>query len=320
MEMSSPISFCSLVGGIRLDRFLAEALTDTSRSYLQKLITQGKVWINHQVCSDKHRLIHPQDTITIDFPPTQSYALTPQPLPLDLLYEDTEIIVVNKPAGLVVHPAVGHQDTTLVHALLFHCDQLSGINGIERPGIVHRLDKDTSGVMVVAKTDRAHQSIQLQIQAKTARRCYLGIVAGIPKTAGGTITTYIGRHPHDRQKMAVLPQGRIAITHWQLLAQGKQSALLQFDLETGRTHQIRVHCAYMGHGIINDPLYGKPHATPYLPGQALHAWQLQLQHPTTGEQMTFTAPLSEGFQGLLRHLQLPTSFGAQSRATSSLLL
>ncbi|MFN3926364.1 MAG: RluA family pseudouridine synthase [Pseudanabaenaceae cyanobacterium] len=310
------ISFCSLVSGIRLDRFLAEELSGFSRSYLQKLIQQGEVLVNQKVCLDKNYDLQPHDEIQVHIPPTQPLELVPQSIHLDILYEDDYLLVINKPVGLVVHPAPGHVDHTLVNALLAHCPHLSGINGIERPGIVHRLDKDTSGVMVVAKTDHAHHHLQQQLQTKTARRRYLGIVEGIPKPLKGTISTGIARHPKERQKMAVVPQGKLAITHWQVLARGKQAALLQFDLETGRTHQIRVHCAYMGHAILNDPVYGqtKPTLQKYLAGQALHAWELQFVHPATAEIMLFTAPLPWGFGQVLRHLQLPTALDELSLA------
>ncbi len=292
-------------GGQRLDRYLAQEYPQFSRSYLQKLISQGCVLVNQQVQSDKNYAVRVGDRILLTIPPTQPLALTPQAMPLDIVFEDGELLVLNKPAGLVVHPAPGHSDHTLVNALLAHCPALSGINGRERPGIVHRLDKDTSGLMVVAKTDRAHQDLQRQIQQKTARRIYLGIVEGIPKLTKGSIDAPIARHPSDRQKMAVVPTGRPALTHWQLQEKLRHHALLQFDLATGRTHQIRVHTAYMGHAIANDPVYGHPSKTiqKYLPGQALHAWQLHFQHPTTGQTLSFQVDPPLGFQRLLQNLR-----------------
>jgi len=212
---------------------------------------------------------------------------TPQALRLDILYEDEDLLVLNKPVGLVVHPAPGHADGTLVNALLAHGAVWSGINGVLRPGIVHRLDKDTSGVMVVAKHDRAHQHLQHQIQTKTARREYLGLVVGCPKADAGTIEAPIARHPRDRQRMAVVSGGRYALTRWHVLERLQGAALLHFDLATGRTHQIRVHCAHIHHPLLGDRRYGQP--VPSLPGQALHAWRLTLVHPTTAQRLSFTA-------------------------------
>ncbi len=224
-------------------------------------------------------------------------------IPLDILYEDDCLIIINKPAGLVVHPAPGHSDDTLVNALLAHCENLSGIGGVQRPGIVHRLDKDTSGAIVVAKTDRAHQHLQGQIQAKTARRDYLGIIYGVPKTESGTIDAPIARHPHDRKKMAIVPVekgGRLAVTHWQIKERLGNYTLIHFQLETGRTHQIRLHSAYIGHPIVGDPVYSSGRSLGVnLPGQALHAWSLTLEHPETGETLQAIAPLPDYFHKLL---------------------
>lgn len=229
-----------------------------------------------------------------------------QNIPLDVLYEDEHLIVINKPAGLVVHPAAGHSNATLVNALLAHCTELSGINGTQRPGIVHRLDKDPSGVMVVAKSDRAHQDLQAQIQAKTARREYLGIVRGVPKSeSAGMIDAPIARHKSDRKKMAVIENGRKAITHWQISERLGHYTLVKFDLETGRTHQIRVHSAHMGWVIAGDPAYGHPNkeVSQYLSGQALHAWRLTFTHPVSGKLIENIAPLPTGFEKLLVFLR-----------------
>ncbi|MDX1977412.1 MAG: RluA family pseudouridine synthase [Pseudanabaenaceae cyanobacterium bins.68] len=275
----------------RIDRYLAEQLPQLSRAYIQKLIEQGQVWLNDHPCLNKKSVIKTGDRLQVEVPPVLPLVLTAQAIPLDILYEDQDLIVINKPIGLVVHPAPGHQDSTLVNALLAHCPHLSGINGVARPGIVHRLDKDTSGAIVVAKNDLAHQGLQAQIQAKTAVREYLGIVQGIPKLTAGTINQPIGRHPRDRQKMAVIPQGRPAITHWQLQERFANYALLQFRLETGRTHQIRVHAAHMGHPIAGDPVYGRE--LKQLPGQALHAWRLSFRQPISGELICAIAPLPE---------------------------
>jgi 23S rRNA pseudouridine1911/1915/1917 synthase len=293
----------------RIDRFLAEQLTDLSRSRIQTLIDEGYVTVNDVLCNNKKNLIKAGDRIQLTTPIATPLDLIAQEIPLDILYEDEHLIVINKPAGLVVHPAAGHSDGTLVNALLAHCKELSGINGTQRPGIVHRLDKDTSGVMVVAKSDRAHQNLQAQIQAKTARREYLGIVRGVPKVQSGCesgiIDAPIARHKSDRKKMAVVGDGRKAITHWQIKERLGHYTLVKFDLETGRTHQIRVHSAYMGWAIAGDPVYGYPNkeVSQYLSGQALHAWKLTFTHPISGEIIENTAPLPEGFEKLLVFLR-----------------
>ncbi len=289
---------------IRIDRYLSLVWQDLSRSRLQKLIEEGHVAINHQKITDKKTTIKTNDRITLVLPPNQSLDLVPQPIPLPILYEDDHLLVVSKPVGLVVHPAPGHRDNTLVNAILAHCTHLSGINGIERPGIVHRLDKDTSGAIVIAKTDRAHQSLQQQIQNKTAKREYLGVVHGVPTASTGTIDAPIGRHPKDRHKMAVLPTGRPALTHWQVKEKLGMYALLHFQLATGRTHQIRVHSAHMGHPIVGDPLYShvSPKIAQMIKHQALHAWKLTFQHPETGETIAVEAPPPPSFLNLVQRL------------------
>ena len=297
----------------RIDRFLAGHLPDLSRSRIQTLIDEGYVTVNDALCHNKKDLVKAGDRIQLITPAVEPLDLIAQDIPLDILYEDEHLIVINKPAGLVVHPAAGHRDGTLVNALLAHCKELSGINGTQRPGIVHRLDKDTSGVMVVAKNDRAHQDLQSQIQAKTARREYLGIVRGVPKgqlggqlgTESGVIDAAIDRHKSDRKKMAVVENGRKAITHWQIKERLGNYTLVKFDLETGRTHQIRVHAAHMGWAIAGDPVYGHPNkeVSQYLAGQALHAWRLTFTHPVSGELIENTAPLPEGFEKLLTALR-----------------
>ena len=289
----------------RIDRFLAHHLSDLSRSRIQILIDEGYVTVNDVICNNKKDLIKAGDRIQLITPVATPLDLVAQEIPLDILYEDEYLIVINKPAGLVVHPAAGHTDGTLVNALLAHCTELSGINGTQRPGIVHRLDKDTSGAIVVAKSDRAHQDLQAQIQAKTARREYLGIVRGVPRGESGIIDAAIARHPRDRKKMAVVDDGRRAVTHWQIAERLGHYTLVKFDLETGRTHQIRVHAAHMGWAIAGDPLYGHPNkeTSSYLLGQALHAWQLTFTHPVSGELIKNVAPLSEGFEKLLVFLR-----------------
>ncbi len=290
---------------VRLDRYTATIWSDLSRSRLQKLITDGHVQVNNQIVLDKNFLLKTNDRVAITIPPSQPLELTPQTIPLEILYEDAELLVINKPVGLVVHPAPGHPDFTLVNGILAHCDHLSGINGVERPGIVHRLDKDTSGAIVIAKTDRAHQSLQAQIQQKTAKREYLGIVHGVPSQAAGTISAPIGRHPKDRQKMAVVPTGRPAVTHWQLQEKLGMYALVHFQLETGRTHQIRVHCAHIRHPIVGDPLYShvSPQIARKISHQALHAWKLTFTHPTLGTTIAVEATPPDSFLEFLNHLR-----------------
>ena len=292
----------------RLDRWLADQLPDWSRSRLQKLVEQGQVTLNGQICTSKKATVQAGDRVHLTIPAAAPLALEPENIPLDILYEDDELVVLNKPAGLVVHPAPGHESGTLVHALLAHCPNLAGIGGVQRPGIVHRLDKDTSGAIVIAKTDRAHQHLQAQLKAKTAQREYLAIVYGSPATNSGTIDLPIGRHPIDRKKMAIVPiekGGRQAVTHWQVLDRLGNYTLMQFRLETGRTHQIRVHTTQMGHPIVGDPVYGSGRSIGVnLTGQVLHAHKLHLEHPLTREPLEAIAPLPAEFLKLLQVLRL----------------
>jgi 23S rRNA pseudouridine1911/1915/1917 synthase len=290
----------------RLDVWLAMQLPEFSRSRLQKLIAQGQVCLGAKVCADKKYRLKSGDRVCVTIPPPDNLDLVPEPIPLDLLYEDDHLVIINKPTGMVVHPSAGHDTGTLVHALLAHCP-LSSIGGVHRPGIVHRLDKDTSGAIAVAKTDFAHQHLQQQLQAKTARREYFGVVYGTPKTDNGTIDLPIGRHPIDRQKNAIVSLddgGRSAVTHWQIEERLQSFALIRFRLETGRTHQIRVHAQQMGHPIVGDPVYGSGRSIGVkLPGQALHAQKLELIHPVTGELISVTAPIPSYFLTLLRVLR-----------------
>lgn len=300
---NSPIHIQAETHADRLDRFLADQIPDLSRSRIQALIESGQVTLNDRPCTSKKIAIQTGDRLQISIPDPQPLDLKATQIPLDILYEDDAIIIINKPAGLVVHPAPGHADDTLVNALLAHCDTLAGIGGVQRPGIVHRLDKNTTGAIVVAKTDAALQHLQAQLKAKTARREYLGIVYGAPATAHGTINKPIGRHRIDRQKMAITSEergGRHAVTHWSIEERIGNYTLIRFQLETGRTHQIRVHTADMGHPIVSDPVYSSRHSIGVnLPGQALHAWKLTLQHPVSGETIVATAPLPETFVKLL---------------------
>ena len=291
----------------RLDRYLSQNLSDLSRSRIQQLIEQGHVQVNDQICTSKKVNLKIGDRISLEIPAIEPLQLLAADIPLDILYEDEELIILNKPAGLVVHPAPGHPDGTLVNAILAHCPNLPGIGGIQRPGIVHRLDKDTTGAIVIAKTDLAYQHLQAQLQAKTARREYLGLVYGVPKTETGSIDLPIGRNPQDRKKMGIVSiedGGRAAITHWRVQERLANYTLIHFQLETGRTHQIRVHSAKMGHPLVGDPIYSSGHSLGVnLPGQALHAWKLQLQHPVSGNLVEVTAPLPRSFATLLEVLR-----------------
>lgn len=291
----------------RLDSWLAEQVPDLSRSRIQKLIAQGQVSVNGAVCSSKKAVLQAGDRIEIVIPAPEPLDLQPEAIPLDILYEDDSLLILNKPAGMVVHPAPGHSEGTLVHALLAHCDSLAGIGGVQRPGIVHRLDKETTGALVIAKTDLAYQHLQAQIQAKTARREYLAVVYGAPREESGTVDQPIGRHPVDRKKMAILPieqGGRWAVTHWRIRERLGNYTLIDFELETGRTHQIRVHSTFLGHPIVGDPLYGSGRSVGVnLPGQALHAWRLRIQHPLTEQWIEAIAPLPDTFTTLVEVLR-----------------
>jgi 23S rRNA pseudouridine1911/1915/1917 synthase len=290
----------------RLDLWLTGQMPDFSRSRWQKLISQGHIQVADRVCTDKKYRLKAGDRVCVFIPPPDALDLVPESIPLDILYEDEHLLIVNKPAGMVVHPSAGHHTGTLVHALLAHCP-LSSIGGVQRPGIVHRLDKDTTGAIVIAKTDFAHQHLQQQLQAKTARREYLGVVYGTPKADGGTIDLPIGRHPVDRQKNAIVELdrgGKSAVTHWQIEERLRSFSLIRFRLETGRTHQIRVHTTKMGHPIVGDPVYGTGRSIGVkLPGQALHARYLELIHPQTGELISVTAPIPDYFLTLLQVLR-----------------
>ncbi len=296
-----------LTSGERLDRYLSQELPDISRSRIQQLIEQDNVRLNGKVCTSKKISVKVGDRITLEIPVPEPLQLQAEDIPLDILYEDDQLLIINKAAGLVVHPAPGHPDGTLVNALLAHCPNLPGIGGVQRPGIVHRLDKDTTGAIAIAKTELAHQNLQAQLKAKTARREYLGVVYGAPKTEKGIIDLPIGRHPVDRKKMATVSLdkgGRIAITHWRIQERLGNYTLMHFQLETGRTHQIRVHSTQIGHPIVGDPIYGSGRSIGVnLSGQALHAWRLMLQHPVTQELIQVTATPPPEFTKLLEILR-----------------
>ncbi len=283
--------------GIRIDKYLATALPEKSRSYYQKAIDSGFVLVNGKQVKSKYQTCI-GDEIVLSIEPVKEINIEPEDIPLDILYEDEDVIVVNKPKGMVVHPAPGHYSGTLVNALMFHCrDSLSGINGEIRPGIVHRIDMNTTGSLLVCKNDKAHNDIASQIKVHSINRIYNGIVLGNFKEDSGTIDAPIGRNPKDRKKMAVVNDGREAITHFQVLEQFKGCSFVQFKLETGRTHQIRVHMAHIGHPLLGDDVYGK--SVKNLIGQTLHAKTIGFIQPTTKEYVEVDAPLPDYFEKLL---------------------
>lgn len=291
-------------GPSRLDIFLSEALSVT-RSAAKKLIENDFVTVNGKIAKAS-REVSSGDLVEAQIPAPQKLDLTPQDIPLDIVYEDEDIAVINKPQGLTVHAGNGHLSGTLVNALLYRLKNLSSINGVVRPGIVHRIDKDTSGLLVVAKNDAAHLSLSEQIAEKTCSREYLALCDGIFKEDRGRVETYIGRCPSDRIKMAVVPQGKgkYAATNYEVVRRYAAGyTLVRFCLETGRTHQIRVHCRYLGHPITGDPVYGSKKQKFNLNGQLLHAFRLTLTHPRTGERMTFEAPLPDYFEAVLDKLE-----------------
>ena len=288
--------------GVRLDAFLSAdgALT---RSQAARLIAEGRVRVNGKPAAKSARLSG-GETVTVDVPHLRETALPPQDIPLDVVYEDDDVIVVNKPTGLVVHPAPGHPDGTLVNALLHHCgDSLSGIGGEKRPGIVHRIDRDTSGLIIAAKNDAAHLALSAQLKDHSLSRTYECLVTGNMKQDSGTVDAPIGRSSADRKKMAVIPTGRRAVTHWEVVARYPGVTHLRCRLETGRTHQIRVHMAYIGHPILGDTVYGAKKPVPGLTGQCLHAAGLRFVHPRTGEPVELHCPLPPEFTAMLQKLQ-----------------
>ena len=288
--------------GVRLDAFLSAdgALT---RSQAARLIAEGRVRVNGKPAAKSARLSG-GETVTVDVPQLRETALPPQDIPLDVVYEDDDVIVVNKPTGLVVHPAPGHPDGTLVNALLHHCgDSLSGIGGEKRPGIVHRIDRDTSGLIIAAKHDAAHLALSAQLKDHSLSRTYECLVTGNMKQDSGTEDAPIARSSADRKKMAVVPTGRRAVTHWEVVARYPGVTHLRCRLETGRTHQIRVHMAYIGHPILGDTVYGAKKPVPGLTGQCLHATGLRFIHPRTGEPVELHCPLPPEFTAMLQKLQ-----------------
>ncbi len=296
-------SVYAALAGERVDSFLAKMSADEdeplSRSAAAKLCDDGRVTVAGKAVK-KNYILREGETVIVVRPEPLPDEVAPENIPLDVIYEDADIIVINKPKGMVVHPAPGNMTGTLVSALLYHCgDSLSGIGGVQRPGIVHRIDKDTSGLLVVAKNDNAHRSLSEQIALHTAYRRYKALCVGSPREESGTVDAPIGRHPVDRKRMAIVQGGREAVTHWTVAERFNGISLIECKLETGRTHQIRVHMSSIGHPVLGDGVYGgdkcraaKVHSK-FISGQALHAYRLELDHPRTGERMSFEAPLPE---------------------------
>ena len=290
-------------GGARLDAWLAGQLPDVTRSAAARLCEEGRVTLAGKPLAKNYRL-NGGEAVAVTLPDPVAVDVAPQDIPLDVVYEDDDVIVVNKPKGLVVHPAPGHPDGTLVNALLHHCgDSLSGIGGELRPGIVHRIDRDTSGLIIAAKNDFAHQKLAAQLQDHTLARTYEAVAVGNFREDRGTVDAPIGRCPSDRKKMAVVDRGgRSAVTHWEVVERFPGYTYVECRLETGRTHQIRVHMAYIGHPILGDTVYGAKKPVPGLAGQCLHAAELRFLHPRTGEPVTVEAPLPDWFRAVLERL------------------
>lgn len=309
MEEKSVKKLClqveAVYEGLRIDKYLAEVMTDYSRSFLQKQLKDKNVTVNGCPVKASYKVAE-EEEIAVAIPASREPDILPQNIPLDILYEDEQLLVVNKPKGMVVHPSAGHYSDTLVNALMFHCKgRLSGINGVLRPGIVHRIDMDTTGALVVCKTDLAHQSLAAQLKKHSITRRYRAIVHGNLKESQGTVEGTIGRHPVERKKMAAnVTKGKRAVTHYRVLEQLKGYTYVECQLETGRTHQIRVHMSSIGHPLLGDVVYGpKKCPFPSLMGQTLHAMVLGFLHPVTGEYLEFQAPLPEYFEALLKKLR-----------------
>ena len=301
MKDSTPIEFVVSANDarLRLDQFLAKRLPEYSRSRLQQLIRTGFVRLNEQTTLPR-QIVRSGDKINLIEPPLEKIETLPEPIPLNLLFEDDDLIVINKPAGLTVHPGAGQREHTLVNALLSHCRTLSGIGGKERPGIVHRLDKETSGCLVVAKNDIAHRELSRQFAARTVEKIYLALVAGKLRKAAGIIDEKIGRHPVRRQQMSVTSkQGRTAKTEYRAIRSSDQATLVECRLHSGRTHQIRVHLHHLDHPVLGDKIYA-PRFAKNFPRQMLHAWKLGFRHPRTGEWKNFEAPLPADFNEAIR--------------------
>ena len=289
--------------GERIDKFISDSAEEISRSYAAKLCTDGLVMANGKALGKNYK-IKGGEEISADIPEPEELSLVSENIPLDIVYEDDDVIVINKPQGMVVHPAAGNESGTLVNALLYHCgESLSAINGVIRPGIVHRIDKDTSGLLVAAKNNETHLKLSEQLKERKALRKYNALVNGNIKEDFGTVNKPIGRSPSDRKKMAVVPGGREAVTHYSVLERFGRYTLIECVLETGRTHQIRVHMASLGHSIVGDKVYGIKKERFNLNGQLLHARTIGFVHPKTGEMMEFSAPLPDYFEAVLEKLR-----------------
>ncbi len=302
-ENNTIISIGPENAGKRLDVCLKDLFPDHSRSFFSNLIARGLISVNGKSKKDSYK-VSAGDSISVVFPEVKEVDLQAQNIPLDILYEDDDVLVVNKPKGMVVHPAPGHEDNTLVNAILYHCgNSLSGINGEKRPGIVHRIDRDTTGSLIICKNDKAHNAIAAQIKEHTVNRIYEGIIIGNLKNNEGTIDAPLARSKNDRKKVTIDPAGRRAVTHYRVLERFGDYTYCEFRLETGRTHQIRVHMASIGHPLLGDPVYG-PRKCPFkLEGQTLHAKTIGFIHPTTGQYVEVSAPLPEYFEKLLEKIR-----------------
>ena len=288
--------------GMRVDSFIAERLPEITRSAAVRLIEQGHVTLNGAPIRKNHRVTE-GESFFVTLPPVMETGLRAEDIPLDIAFEDEHLIVVNKPRGMVVHPAPGHSGGTLVNALMSHCgDSLSGIGGSARPGIVHRIDKMTSGLIIAAKNDAAHLSLSAQLQSRSLSRIYEAVTIGRLREESGTIDAPIGRHRTDRKKMAVTPQGRHAVTHYEVLANYERNAHIRCRLETGRTHQIRIHMAHIGHPLLGDFVYGPKKSVPALDGQCLHARELKFIHPVSGQLIELSSALPEYFAEVLKRI------------------
>lgn len=289
---------------VRLDKFISDKLPEYTRSFIQKLIKDGHVTVDTAIQKSNYKLKYGQN-IQIFVPPAEEVEILAEDIPLDILYEDADVLIVNKPKNMVVHPSAGHYSGTLVNAIMYHCkDSLSGINGEIRPGIVHRIDKDTTGSLIICKNDESHLSVAEQIKEHSVTRIYRGIVSGHVKEKEGTIEGDIGRHPTERKKMAIVSKnGKPAITHYRVIEQYKNAAYMEFRLETGRTHQIRVHMASIGHPLLGDVVYGNQKNPYNLEGQTLHAMTIGFIHPKTGEYLEISAPIPEYFEKLIKKLK-----------------
>jgi len=286
--------------GVRIDLYLSQQLNHLSRSYIQKLISEEAIILNDKTLTSKKVKVVAGDVIVILFPEPERLNIKAESIPLEIVFEDDDLIVVNKPQGMVVHPAPGHYTGTLVNALMYNVDRLSNINGTIRPGIVHRIDKDTSGLLMVAKNNSAHAFLAEQLKDKTAQREYYAIVNGVVKEENGTVNAPLGRHPTDRKRIAIVSDGRHAVTHFSVVERFKYHTLLKLQLETGRTHQIRVHMASLGHAILGDPVYGVKQEKIKHDGQALHAKTLGFTHPTSKAWLSFDSELPYYFENLLK--------------------